>query len=231
MGYPMARQFWLEAGHASCAVGLIRQPRARELGRRKGKRHRLRHTQGKWAQRSDFICYCVGRQRPWLAPSPSARNGLIEGLRPNSIIADCSHHFQAAGKASKSAAMFAGERGAQLSGLLPSLGSKKRERKGGTLNLHGRRRTRAAFDRFKPCFEAHGAKPHVSTAGPRRPRLAGENLAREIWIMAKRAASLQRKGLVLAGQGKRHQGGNRCRDPRQHRRQECVDEVPRLLPS
>ena len=85
MGYPMARHL-LEAGH-EVALWTHSAAKARELAAQ-GKGTACA-TPKEVAQRSDFICYCVGDNAMARAIT-LAKDGLIEGLRPNSVTADCS---------------------------------------------------------------------------------------------------------------------------------------------
>ena len=85
MGYPMARHL-LEAGH-EVALWTHTAAKARELAA-KGKGTACA-TPKEVAQRSDLICYCVGDNAMARAIT-LGKDGLIEGLRPNSVTGDCS---------------------------------------------------------------------------------------------------------------------------------------------
>ncbi len=85
MGYPMARHL-LEAGH-EVALWTHSAAKARELAA-KGKGTACA-TPREVAERADFICYCVGDNAMARAITVG-KDGLIEGLRPNSVTADCS---------------------------------------------------------------------------------------------------------------------------------------------
>src|SRR6266478_7506180 len=85
MGYPMARHL-LEAGH-EVALWTHSSGKARELAS-KGKGTACA-TPKEVAQRADFIFYCVGNTAMGRSVS-TGKDGLLEGIRPNSVTADCS---------------------------------------------------------------------------------------------------------------------------------------------
>ncbi len=88
MGYPMARHL-LEAGH-EVALWTHSAAKARELAA-KGKGTACA-TPKEVAQRSDFICYCVGDTAMTRAVS-IGKDGLIEGMRPRKRDRGLQHHF------------------------------------------------------------------------------------------------------------------------------------------
>src|ERR1700746_744218 len=81
MGYPMARHL-LEAGH-EVALWTHSAAKARELAA-KGKGTACA-TPKEVAQRSDFICYCVGDNAMAPALTP-CKGGFIQGLPPHNGI-------------------------------------------------------------------------------------------------------------------------------------------------
>ena len=85
MGYPMARHL-LKAGH-EVALWTHTASKARELAKEgKGK---VCATPKQVAQTADFIFYCVGNTD--MARSVAlGPDGLIDGIRPGSVTADCS---------------------------------------------------------------------------------------------------------------------------------------------
>src|SRR5665213_734128 len=85
MGYPMARHL-LEAGH-EVALWTHTSAKAKELAA-KGKGTACA-TPKEVAQRADFIFYCVGTTAMARAVS-TGKAGLLEGIRPGSVTADCS---------------------------------------------------------------------------------------------------------------------------------------------
>ena len=85
MGYPMARQL-LKAGH-EVALWTHSGGKAQELAK-EGK-GRACATPKEVAQHSEFIFYCVGTTD--MARSVAlGQEGLLEGIRPGSVTADCS---------------------------------------------------------------------------------------------------------------------------------------------
>ena len=182
MGYPMARHL-LEAGH-EVALWTHSAAKAHELAA-KGKGTACA-TPKEVAQRSDFICYCVGDNAMARAIT-IGKDGLIEGLRPNSITADCS--TISAPESIEIGAMFAAK-GAHFLDA-PITGSKAGA-EGGTLTfmVGG---DQAACERFKPCFEAMGKR--VFYCGP-----AGQGLQAKFALNMIMANVLQAysEGFVLA---------------------------------
>src|SRR5580658_7401776 len=85
MGYPMARHL-LETGH-EVALWTHTAAKARELAA-KGKGTACA-TPKEVAQRADFIFYCVGTTAMARVIS-TGKDGLLEGIRPDSVTADCS---------------------------------------------------------------------------------------------------------------------------------------------
>jgi 3-hydroxyisobutyrate dehydrogenase-like beta-hydroxyacid dehydrogenase len=138
------------------------------------------------AQRSDFICYCVGDNAMARAIT-IGKDGLIEGLRGNSVTADCSTISPT--ESIEIAAMFAAKSAHFLDA--PITGSKAGA-EGGTLTfmVGG---DRDAFDRFKPYFEAMGKRMFYCGA-------AGQGLQAKLALNLVSANLLQTfsEGLVLA---------------------------------
>ena len=182
MGYPMARHL-LEAGH-EVALWTHSSAKARELAA-KGKGTACA-TPKEVAQRSDFICYCVGDNAMARAIT-IGKNGLIEGLRANSVTADCSTISPT--ESIEIGAMFAAKSAHFLDA--PITGSKAGA-EGGTLTfmVGG---DRDAFDRFKPYFEAMGKRMFYCGA-------AGQGLQAKLALNLVSANLLQTfsEGLVLA---------------------------------
>jgi 3-hydroxyisobutyrate dehydrogenase-like beta-hydroxyacid dehydrogenase len=182
MGNPMARHL-LEAGH-EVALWTHSSAKARELAA-KGKGTACA-TPKEVAQRSDFICYCVGDNAMARAIT-IGKNGLIEGLRANSVTADCSTISPT--ESIEIAAMFAAKSAHFLDA--PITGSKAGA-EGGTLTfmVGG---DRDAFDRFKPYFEAMGKRMFYCGA-------AGQGLQAKLALNLVSANLLQTfsEGLVLA---------------------------------
>jgi 3-hydroxyisobutyrate dehydrogenase-like beta-hydroxyacid dehydrogenase len=182
MGYPMARHL-LEAGH-EVALWTHSSAKARELAA-KGKGTACA-TPKEVAQRSDFICYCVGDNAMARAIT-IGKDGLIEGLRANSVTADCSTISPT--ESIEIAAMFAAKSAHFLDA--PITGSKAGA-EGGTLTfmVGG---DRDAFDRFKPSFAAMGKRMFYCGA-------AGQGLQAKLALNLVSANLLQTfsEGLVLA---------------------------------
>ena len=182
MGNPMARHL-LEAGH-EVALWTHSSAKARELAA-KGKGTACA-TPKEVAQRSDFICYCVGDNAMARAIT-IGKNGLIEGLRANSVTADCSTISPT--ESIEIGAMFSAK-GAHFLDA-PITGSKAGA-EGGTLTfmVGG---DRDAFDRFKPYFEAMGKRMFYCGA-------AGQGLQAKLALNLVSANLLQTfsEGLVLA---------------------------------
>ena len=182
MGNPMARHL-LEAGH-EVALWTHSSAKARELAA-KGKGTACA-TPKEVAQRSDFICYCVGDNAMARAIT-IGKDGLIEGLRGNSVTADCSTISPT--ESIEIGAMFSAK-GAHFLDA-PITGSKAGA-EGGTLTfmVGG---DRDAFDRFKPYFEAMGKRMFYCGA-------AGQGLQAKLALNLVSANLLQTfsEGLVLA---------------------------------
>ncbi|MDP9112827.1 MAG: NAD(P)-dependent oxidoreductase [Acidobacteriota bacterium] len=145
MGYPMARHL-LEAGH-EVALWSHTPAKARELAAQ-GKGTACA-TPKEVAQRADFIFYCVGNTA--MARSVSTgKDGLLEGVRPGSVTADCSTVSPV--ESQEIAALFTAKGVHFLDA--PCTGSKAGA-EGGTLTfmVGG---DEGAFDRAKPYFEAMG---------------------------------------------------------------------------
>lgn len=85
MGYPMAQQL-LKAGH-EVALWTHSAPKARELA--KEGQGTACATPKEVAQRADYIFYCVGNSTMAKTVATGA-DGLLAGIRPGSITADCS---------------------------------------------------------------------------------------------------------------------------------------------
>ncbi len=182
MGYPMARHL-LEAGH-EVALWTHSSAKARELAA-KGKGTAC-GTPKEVAQRADFIWCCVGDDDMARAIT-LGKDGLIEGLRPHSVTADCSTISPA--QSIEIGAAFAAK-GAHFLDA-PITGSKAGA-EGGTLTfmVGG---DQAAFDRFKPYFEAMGKRMFYCGA-------AGQGLHAKLTLNLVMAGVLQAfsEGLVLA---------------------------------
>lgn len=182
MGYPMARHL-LQAGH-EVALWTHSSAKARELaGQGKGT---ACATPKEVAQRSDFICYCVGDTAMARAISVG-KDGLLEGLRPNSVTADCSTVSPA--ESVEIGAMFSAKGGQFLDA--PVTGSKSGA-EGGTLTfmVGG---DPGAFERAKPYFEVMGKR--IFYCGP-----AGQGLRAKLTQNLVLANVMQAfsEGLVLA---------------------------------
>ena len=155
MGYPMARHL-LEAGH-EVALWTHSSAKASELAA-KGKGTACA-TPKEVAQRADFICYCVGDTA--MARGISiGKDGLLEGIRPNSVVADCSTVSPA--ESIEIGKLFTAK-GAHFLDA-PVTGSKAGA-EGGTLTFMVGGET-AAFERAKPYFEIMGKRLyHCGPAG------------------------------------------------------------------
>jgi len=182
MGYPMARHL-LEAGH-EVALWTHTAAKARELAA-KGKGTACA-TPKEVSQRSDLICYCVGDNAMARAIT-LGKDGLIEGLRPNSVTADCS--TIAVAESIEIGSAFAAK-GAHFLDA-PITGSKAGA-EGGTLTfmVGG---DQGAFDRFTPCFDAMGKRTFYCGA-------AGQGLQAKLALNMIMANVLQAysEGFVLA---------------------------------
>ncbi len=147
MGYPMARHL-LEAGH-EVALWSHTAAKARELAA-KGKGTACA-TPKEVAQRADFIFYCVGNTAMARIVS-TGKDGLLEGIRPGSVTADCS--TVSPEESAGIGALFTAKGVHFLDA--PCTGSKAGA-EGGTLTfmVGG---DQGAFDRAKPFFEAMGKR-------------------------------------------------------------------------
>jgi 3-hydroxyisobutyrate dehydrogenase-like beta-hydroxyacid dehydrogenase len=155
MGYPMARQL-LQAGH-EVALWTHSAAKARELAK-EGKGTACA-TPKDVAQRADYIFYCVGNSAmsKTVAAGP---DGLLAGIRPGSITADCSTispmvsreihaAFSAKGAHFLDAPCTGSKAGAEGAKLTFMIGGDK-----------------AAFDRMTPYFEIMGKRLyHCGGAG------------------------------------------------------------------
>ena len=182
MGYPMARHL-LEAGH-EVALWTHTSVKARELAA-KGKGTACA-TPKEVAQRSDFIFYCVGTTAMARAVS-TGKDGLLEGIRPGSVTADCSTVSPT--ESQEIGALFTAKGVHFLDA--PCTGSKAGA-EGGTLTfmVGG---DQGAFDRCKPYFEAMGKRLYY--CGP-----AGQGLKAKLTQNLVLANLMQAfaEGLVLA---------------------------------
>jgi 3-hydroxyisobutyrate dehydrogenase len=145
MGYPMARQL-LQAGH-EVALWTHSAAKARELA--KEGRGTACATPKDVAQRADYIFYCVGNSNMAKTVAMGA-DGLLAGIRPGSITADCSTispavsrqihaAFSAKGAHFLDAPCTGSKAGAEGAKLTFMIGGEK-----------------AAFDRMTPYFQIMG---------------------------------------------------------------------------
>ena len=182
MGYPMARHL-LEAGH-EVALWTHSAAKARELAA-KGKGTACA-TPKEVAQRADFIFYCVGTTAMARAVS-TGKDGLLEGIRPGSVTADCSTVSPT--ESQEIGALFTAKGVHFLDA--PCTGSKAGA-EGGTLTfmVGG---DQGAFDRAKPFFETMGKRLYY--CGP-----AGQGLKAKLTQNLVLANLMQAfaEGLVLA---------------------------------
>ena len=182
MGYPMARHL-LEAGH-EVALWSHTAAKAREL-RRKAKAPPAPRPK-KWPQRADFIFYCVGDTAMARAVS-TGKDGLLEGVRPGSVTADCSTVSPT--ESQEIGALFTAKGVHFLDA--PCTGSKAGA-EGGTLTfmIGG---DKAAFERAKPYFEIMGKRLYY--CGP-----AGQGLKAKLTQNLVLANMMQAfaEGMVLA---------------------------------
>ena len=182
MGYPMARHL-LEAGH-EVALWTHSSAKAQELAA-KGKGIACA-TPKEVAQRADFIFYCVGDTA--MARSVSTgKDGLLEGIRPNSVTADCSTVSPA--ESTEVGAMFRAKGVHFLDA--PCTGSRAGAENGTLTFMVGG--DPGAFDRAKPYFEAMGKR--LFYCGP-----AGQGLKAKLTQNLVLANMMQTfaEGLVLA---------------------------------
>jgi 3-hydroxyisobutyrate dehydrogenase-like beta-hydroxyacid dehydrogenase len=155
MGYPMARQL-LQGGH-EVALWTHAAPKARELAK-EGKGTACA-TPKEVAQRADYIFYCVGDSAMDKSVAMGA-DGLLSGIRPGSITADCSTISPAVSREIHAAFS---AKGAQFLDA-PCTGSKAgAEGAKLTFMIGG---DKAAFDRMTPYFEIMGKRLyHCGAAG------------------------------------------------------------------
>src|SRR6202163_1493732 len=147
MGYPMARHL-LEAGH-EVALWTHSSGKARELAA-KGKGTACA-TPKEVAERADFIFFCVGDTA--MAKSVSTgKDGLLEGIRPDSVTADCSTVSPA--ESTEVGTMFSAKGVHFLDA--PCTGSRAGAENGTLTFMVGG--DPGAFDRAKPYFEAMGKR-------------------------------------------------------------------------
>ena len=182
MGYPMARHL-LEAGH-EVALWTHSAAKAQELAA-KGKGTACA-TPKEVAQRADFIFFCVGDTA--MARSVSTgKDGLLEGVRPNSVTADCSTVSPA--ESTEVGAMFSAKGVHFLDA--PCTGSRAGAENGTLTFMVGG--DPGAFDRAKPYFEAMGKR--LFYCGP-----AGQGLKAKLTQNLVLANMMQTfaEGLVLA---------------------------------
>lgn len=145
MGYPMARHL-LHAGH-EVALWSHTSSKADELAK-EGK-GAVCSSPKEVAQRADYVFYCVGdsEMSREVALGP---NGLIEGVRPGNVVADCSTVSPAVSQ--EIGAEFAAK-GAHFLDA-PCTGSKPGAEKGTLTFMIGG--DQGAFERAKPYFESMG---------------------------------------------------------------------------
>jgi 3-hydroxyisobutyrate dehydrogenase-like beta-hydroxyacid dehydrogenase len=156
MGYPMARHL-LQAGH-EVALWSNTSSKANELA--KEGNGTVCSSPKEVAQRADYVFYCVGNSEMSreVALGP---NGLIEGVRPGNVVADCSTVSPAVSQ--EIGAAFAAK-GAHFLDA-PCTGSKPGAEKGTLTFMIGG--DQGAFDRAKPYFESMG-KLFFYCGGPGR---------------------------------------------------------------
>jgi 3-hydroxyisobutyrate dehydrogenase-like beta-hydroxyacid dehydrogenase len=156
MGYPMA-QHLLHAGHE---VALWSNTGSKAIELAKEGKGTACSSPKEVAQRADCVFYCVGdsdmSREVALGP-----NGLIEGVRAGSIVADCSTVSPAVSQ--EISAAFT-SKGAHFLDA-PCTGSKPGAQKGTLTFMIGG--DRAAFDKAKPYFECMG-KLFFHCGGPGR---------------------------------------------------------------
>jgi 3-hydroxyisobutyrate dehydrogenase-like beta-hydroxyacid dehydrogenase len=145
MGYPMA-QHLLKAGH-QVALWSNTTTKATELAK-EGDGTACK-TPRDVATRAEFIFYCVGDSE-MARRITTGKDGLIEGVRPGCVIADCSTIAPAVSR--EIGAEFAAKNVHFMDA--PCTGSKPGAEKGTLTFMIGG--DRAAFDRAKPYFDAMG---------------------------------------------------------------------------
>jgi 3-hydroxyisobutyrate dehydrogenase/2-hydroxy-3-oxopropionate reductase len=145
MGYPMARHL-LKAGHE---VALWSKTGAKANQLAKEGKGTACATPKQVAERADFIFYCVGNST-MAREITVGSGGLIEGVRQDSVVADCSTIAPAVSR--ELGAAFAAKRAHFLDA--PCTGSKPGA-EGATLTfmIGG---NQAAFEKAKPHFEVMG---------------------------------------------------------------------------
>jgi 3-hydroxyisobutyrate dehydrogenase-like beta-hydroxyacid dehydrogenase len=182
MGYPMARHL-LHAGH-EVALWTNTPGKAQKLAA-EGKGIACA-TPKEVAQRADFIFYCVGNTAMARAVS-TGKNGLLEGIRPGSVTADCSTVSPA--ESQELGAAFTAKGVHFLDA--PCTGSKPGAEKGTLTFMVGG--DQGAFDRAKPYFEVMGKRLYY--CGP-----AGQGLKAKLTQNLVLANLMQAfaEGLVLA---------------------------------
>lgn len=152
MGYPMARHL-LKAGH-DVALWTHTTSKAHELAK-EGK-GTVCATPKQVAQNSDFIFYCVGdsamSRSVALGPVALGNDGLLAGIRPGSVTADCST-ISPDDSVAIGAAFSA--RGAHFLDA-PCTGSKVGSENAALTFMIGG--DQGAFERAKPYFEIMGKK-------------------------------------------------------------------------
>jgi 3-hydroxyisobutyrate dehydrogenase-like beta-hydroxyacid dehydrogenase len=155
MGYPMAQQL-LKAGH-EVALWTHSSAKARELA--KEGQGTACATPKEVAQRADYIFYCVGNSTMAKTVATGA-DGLLAGIRPGSITADCSTISPAVSREIHAAFS---AKGAHFLDA-PCTGSKAgAEGAKLTFMIGG---DKAAFDRMTPYFEIMGKRLyHCGGAG------------------------------------------------------------------
>ncbi len=145
MGYPMARHL-LKAGH-KVALWTNQSAKAKELAKEGD--GTACATPGEVAGRADFIFYCVGNSAMARRITLGA-HGLLEGVRPGSVTADCSTIAPAVSK--EIGAAFAAK-GAHFLDA-PCTGSRPGADKATLTFMIGGEQ--AAFEKAKPYFEVMG---------------------------------------------------------------------------
>ena len=182
MGYPMARHL-LKAGH-EVALWTNTAGKAQELAK-EGKGIACA-TPKEVAQHADFIFYCVGNTA--MARSiATGKNGLLEGVRPGSVTADCSTVSPAESRELGAAFTAKGVHFLDA----PCTGSKPGAENAALTFMVGG--DQAAFDRAKPYFEVMGKRLYY--CGP-----AGQGLLAKLTQNLILANLMQAfaEGLVLA---------------------------------
>jgi len=182
MGYPMARHL-LRAGH-EVALWTNTPAKAHQLAA-EGKGIACA-TPKEVAQRADFIFYCVGNTAMARTVS-TGKDGLLEGIRPGSVTADCSTVSPV--ESQELGAAFTAKGVHFLDA--PCTGSKAGAENGTLTFMVGG--DQGAFDRAKPYFEIMGKRLYY--CGP-----AGQGLRAKLTQNLVLANLMQAfaEGLVLA---------------------------------